>query len=91
MWSESQSNPSTSPEPLTAHDACTDHCTHTTDFTVLLTHQQTNQNQARTPTGWEVPDSLRASVTAPAGSAPGKSCLLAKTSTGTPLSCSSSN
>lgn len=29
IWSESQSKPSTSPEPLTAHDACTDHCRHT--------------------------------------------------------------
>lgn len=45
----------------------------------------------RTPTGREVPDSLRASVMSLAGTAPGKSCLLAKTSKGTSLSSSSSN
>lgn len=44
-----------------------------------------------TPTGREAPDNIRASVMSLGATALGKSCLLAKTSKGTSLSCCSSN
>lgn len=61
------------------------------DVSLHLAASAAPSPRPRAPTGREAPDSLRASATSPAGTAPGRSCLLAKTSKGTSLSSSSSD